>query len=297
MNKNMGEQIMKNKNLHNAKRNKNDEFYTSYSDIEKELQHYTEHFKNKLILCNCNDSKSNFNKYFTKHLDEIKIKDLITYDGDFRSEECIALLKEADIVVTNPPFSLFRKYIAQLIKYDKKFLIVGHQNAITYKEIFPLIRDNKMWMGYGFKGNAAHFITPYEDYATANDRKEGMVRVSGVTWFTNLSHKKQNEELILVKTYKDSESNYPGYDNYDAINVNKTKDIPKDYNVVMGVPITFLDKYNPNQFEILGCHEPCIDLEILKQSPLFKEYKSRQVISNNKLCQKTYHRLFIRRKQ
>ncbi len=174
-------------------------------------------------------------------------------DGDFRSQECIELLKEADIVVTNPPFSLFREYVAQLIEYDKKFIIIGHQNAITYKEIFPLIRDNKLWLGYGFKGGAAHFISKYEDTATASNHKEGMIRVSGVVWFTNLDIKKRHENLILYKLYSPEE--YPKYDNYDAINVDKTSDIPCDYDGVIGVPITFLNKYNPEQFEIVGCTE------------------------------------------
>lgn len=171
-------------------------------------------------------------------------------DGDFRSAECIELLKQADIVVTNPPFSLFREYVAQLIEYDKKFVIIGHQNAITYKEIFPLIKDNKIWLGYGFKGGAGHFISKYEDTATAGDHREGMIRVSGVVWFTNLDIDKRHEDLILYKTYNPED--YPKYDNYDAINVDKTSDIPCDYDGVMGVPITFLDKYNPNQFEIVA---------------------------------------------
>ena len=170
-------------------------------------------------------------------------------DGDFRSAECIELLKQADIVVTNPPFSLFREYVAQLVKYDKKFVIIGHQNAITYKEIFPLIKENKIWLGYGFKGSAGHFISKYEDTATAGDHREGMIRVSGVVWFTNLDIDKRHEELILYKTYNPED--YPKYDNYDAINVDKTSDIPCDYDGVMGVPITFLDKYNPTQFEIV----------------------------------------------
>ena len=171
-------------------------------------------------------------------------------DGDFRSEECINLLKQADIVVTNPPFSLFREYVAQLIEHDKKFVIIGHQNAITYKEIFPLIKENKMWLGFGFRGGAAHFISNYEDHATATDRKEGMIRVSGVVWFTNLDIKKRHEDMILYKTYMPEE--YPTYDNYDAIEVSKTKDIPMDWGGVMGVPITFLDKHSPAQFEIVG---------------------------------------------
>ena len=179
---------------------------------------------------------------------EIEVRPL-KGDGDFRSAECIELLKQADIVVTNPPFSLFREYVAQLIKYDKKFVIVGHQTAITYKEIFPLIRDNKLWLGYGFKGGAGHFYSKYEDVATAGDHREGMIRVSGVTWFTNLDIEKKHEELILYKHYTPEE--YPTYDNYEAINVNKTSDIPCDYDGCMGVPITFLDKYNPDQFEII----------------------------------------------
>ena len=170
-------------------------------------------------------------------------------DGDFRSAECIELLKQADIVVTNPPFSLFREYVAQLIEYDKKFVIIGHQNAITYKEIFPLIKENKIWLGYGFKGGAGHFISKYEDTATAGDHREGMIRVSGVVWFTNLDIDKRHEDLILYKTYNPED--YPKYDNYDAINVDKTSDIPCDYDGVMGVPITFLYKYNPSQFEIV----------------------------------------------
>lgn len=171
-------------------------------------------------------------------------------DGDFRSAECIELLKQADIVVTNPPFSLFREYVAQLIKYNKKFVIIGHQNAITYREIFSLIQANKIWLGYGFRGGAGHFYSNYKDVATAGDHREGMIRVSGVNWFTNLEIKKRNEMLILYKIY--TPEDYPKYDNYDAINVDKTSDIPGDYNDTMGIPITFLDKYNPEQFGIVG---------------------------------------------
>ena len=170
-------------------------------------------------------------------------------DGDFRSAECIELLKQADIVVTNPPFSLFREYVAQLIKYDKKFVIIGHQNAISYREIFPLIKNNQIWIGYGFKGGAGHFISKYEDTATAGNHIKGMIRVSGVIWFTNLEIEKRHENLILYKAYNPSD--YPKFDNYDAINVDKTSDIPMDYYGIMGVPITFLDKYNPEQFEII----------------------------------------------
>ena len=171
-------------------------------------------------------------------------------DGDFRSSECIELLKQADIVCTNPPFSLFREYVAQLIKYDKKFLIIGNQNAIHYREIFPLIKNNQVWLGYGFHRNCAHFISRYADTAVDTDHREGMIRVSGVTWFTNLEISKRHEELILYKSYTPEE--YPRYDNYDAINVDNTNSIPADYEGLMGVPITFIYKYCPEQFEIIG---------------------------------------------
>ncbi len=285
-----------NKNLHKAKTNKKDEFYTQLSDIERELKYYKKHFKGKVVYCNCDDPRvSNFFHYFSYNFEKLGLKKLITTcyknqdidlfskndseqaiyleyegdkngnrvpdveeigiktlkgDGDFRSEESIKLLKQADIVVTNPPFSLFREYVAQLIEHDKKFIIVGHQNALTYKEIFPLIKDNKLWLGYGFKGGAGHFINVhYEDYATAGDHKDGMIRVSGVHWYTNLDINKRHEDLILYKNYTLEE--YPKYDNYEAIEVSKTKEIPVDYQGVMGVPITFMNKYNPEQFEIV----------------------------------------------
>jgi len=288
-----------NTKLTQAKKNKKDEFYTQLSDIERELKHYKEHFKDKVVYCNCDDPRvSNFFYYFSYNFEKLGLKKLIATcyksqdmdlfsqnnsekaiyleyngdkngnfepdqeeigtkhlkgDGDFRSQESIELLKQSDIVVTNPPFSLFREYVSQLIEYDKKFIIVGHQNSLTYKEIFKLIKNNKMWLGYGFKGGAAHFINKhYEDYATAGDRKEGMIRVSGVVWFTNLEIQKRYEDLILYKSYKENEQCYTKYDNYDAINVDKTKDIPVDYKGDMGVPITFMDKYNPEQFEIIG---------------------------------------------
>ncbi|MGQ3637360.1 adenine-specific methyltransferase EcoRI family protein [Ornithobacterium rhinotracheale] len=174
-------------------------------------------------------------------------------DGDFRSPESIEILKQADIVVTNPPFSLFREYIAQLIEYDKKFLVIGSMNAITYKEIFPLISANKMWLGYGFRGGNAYFETtqPKENFAKGVYNEDtGLVKFRNVHWFTNLDHNKRHEKLILYKKYTPEE--YPKYDNYDAINVNKVAEIPCDYRGVMGVPITFLDKYNPEQFEIVA---------------------------------------------
>jgi hypothetical protein len=247
-----------NKNLHKAKQGKNDEFYTQLCDIENELKHYKEHFKEKVVLCNCDFKWSNFVKYFQENFEELKLKKLLfvgyekeNHKGDFRSIESINLLKQADIVVTNPPFSLFREYVSQLVEYQKKFLIIGNQNAITYKEIFKLIKENKLWLGFGFAGGAGHFINNhYQNYATATDKKEGMIRVSGVVWFTNLDHNKRHEDLILYKKYTPQE--YPHYDNYDAINVDKTKDIPMDWQGAMGVPITFLDKYNPEQFEIIS---------------------------------------------
>ena len=187
---------------------------------------------------------------------------LLKGDGDFRSEECIALMKEADIIVTNPPFSLFREYVAQLVEYNKKFIIIGNQNAITYKEIFPLLKENKMWLGYGFKGNVGFFINEhYVDYAKSSQHKEGMIRVSGVMWFTNLDIDKRHEDLILYRSYNSNE--YPKYDNYDAIEVSKTADIPCDYDGVMGVPITFMDKYNPEQFEIIGLDRYTVPKEFL----------------------------------
>lgn len=173
---------------------------------------------------------------------------LLQGNGDFRSDECIALLKEADIVVTNPPFSLFREYVAQLIEYEKKFLIIGNKNAITYKEIFPLLKENKMWTGYrGFSGGM-WFYSEYEGKTEKVIDNKKVINVPSI-WFTNLDHKKRHEELELYKKYTPEE--YPKYDNCDAINVDRTADIPEDYYEKMGVPITFLDKYNPEQFEII----------------------------------------------
>ena len=285
-----------NSNLTLAKANKKDEFYTQLSDIERELKHYKKHFKDKVVLCNCDDPRvSNFFHFFSFNFEKFGLKKIIATcyksqsmdlfsqnnseqaiyleytgdkngnnvpdaeeigikhlkgDGDFRSKECIELLKEADIVVTNPPFSLFREYVAQLVEYDKKFIIIGHQNSITYKEIFKLIKENKLWLGFGFNRNMAHFVNNhYVDYATDVDHKEGMIRVSGVVWFTNIDNSKRHEDLVLCKNYSAEE--FPTYDNYEAINVDKTKDIPMDYKGAMGVPITFMDKYNPDQFEII----------------------------------------------
>ena len=348
--------FMANKNLNAAKVAKKDEFYTQLEDIERELQHYWQHFRGKTVLCNCDDPyESNFFKYFASRFNQLGLKKLICtcyngssiqgselalfpewreeeeepkriahklvitevkdmngdgavdmtdveilikndknvltqlQTGDFRSEECIELLREADIVVTNPPFSLFREYVAQLMEYEKKFLIIGNQNAITYKEIFPLIKENKIWLGYGFKGAAAHFVSPYEDTATSGDHRKGMIRVSGVYWFTNLDHNKRHENFDLVCRY--SPEDYPRYDYYDAINVDKTSDIPCNYPDAMGVPITFLDKYNPEQFEILNANDFRKNNSIpFKQHGLIKD---KDGAINGK---PTYARILIRNK-
>ena len=273
----------KNTNLHNAKKAKNDEFYTQLSDIEKELEHYTEHFKGKVVYCNCDDAnRSNFFKYFSTNFQKLGLKKLIAsglkidgtdgtgvvaiqkgddidiYDGngDFRSEECIEFLKEADIVVTNPPFSLFREYVAQLMQYGKKFLIIGSMNAITYKEIFPYIKNNKLWTGYGFNISYV-YKTPYKNELEANAKfvkskgcnpEDGYVKVPAVAWYTNLEHNKRNEELILYKHYNPSE--YPKYDNYDAIEVSKVAEIPMDYEVEKNVTEEELNKLKGQGFII-----------------------------------------------
>lgn len=333
-----------NKNLHVAKKDKQDEFYTQLSDIENELRHYKKHFKDKVIFCNCDDPyESNFFKYFAMNFNALGLKKLIATcyagspvaerqlslfeeeneqqtktgvphkivitevtdqngdgatnladvewllrndknvltrlngDGDFRSTECVSLLKESDIVVTNPPFSLFREYVAQLIDNEKRFLIIGNQNAITYKEIFKLIKENKIWLG--FKSGHTLFEVPdsytIPDFYDKNDR--GKLRSNGyiidgngklwrnlgnICWFTNLDHDKRHEEIDLYKHYTPEE--YPHYDNYDAINCDLVANIPMDYDGVMGVPISFLDKYCPEQFEILGatqreCHDEVPD--------------------------------------
>ena len=310
------------------------------SDIEMELQHYWQHFHDKVVLCNCDDPyESNFFKYFALHFNHLGLKKLICtcyngspiqgdelslpFDfedeepkkiahkvvitevkdlngdgavdlsdvrillqndknvlstletGDFRSKECIELLKEADIVVTNPPFSLFREYIAQLMEYEKKFLIIGNIMSVTCKEVFPYIMNNRVWLGPSITSGDRVFNVPdYYPLAAAgcgidtNGRK--YIRVKGVRWYTNLEHKKRHEELDLVCRYSADE--YPKYDNFDAIDVGQTMDIPCDYEGVMGVPITFLDKYNPEQFDIIGLSQiGCHDL--LPDTKKYNSYK------------------------
>lgn len=217
-------------------------------------------------------------------LSEINVQ-YLKGDGDFRSSESIKLLKRADIVVTNPPFSLFRDYVSQLIEYEKKFLIIGNQNAITYKTIFPLIKEGKIWLGHGFKRNMAHFASNYTDSAADNDHKDGMIRVPGVLWYTNLEVSKRHEDLILFKKYSPEE--FPHYDDFDAINISKSKDIPMDYKGLMGVPITFLTKHNPDQFEIVGSLGSYADTDAYSLAPKIhlkgKKMYARIAIRNRNL--------------
>lgn len=315
---------MANKNLNAAKEAKKDEFYTQLTDIENELKHYRQHFRGKVILCNCDDPyESNFFKYFANNFNAFGLKKLIATcyngspitgqelplfaideegnekkvaykveitevtdvngdgridladvryllqndknvlstlreNGDFRSRECIELLKEADIVVTNPPFSLFREYVAQLMKYEKKFLILGRMSALHYSEIFPFIKNNKIWLGFGFNLSMV-YKTPYENTNEANqkfvkakglDPNDNYIKVPAITWYTNLDHKKRHEHLITFRVY--SPDDYPSYDNYDAIDVDEVVNIPKDYKGIMGVPDTYLGQHNPDEYELIG---------------------------------------------
>lgn len=281
---------MANTSLNTAQKTKSDEFYTLYPDIEQQITQYNpEIFRDKIVYCNCDDyRKSNFFKFFFDNFEQLGLKKLIATafcekscglvaevsqdgkhygrlkgDGDFRSDECIGYLKQADIVVTNPPFSLFREYVAQLIEYNKSFLIIGSKNAITYKEIFPLIKNNQMWLGPAFNRGNAFFKVPKDnlrDYANGvYDAESGLVKFRNVGWYTNLDFQARHEELILYKKYYGNEEEYPKYDNCDAINVDKTADIPCDYFEKMGVPITYFDKHNPERFTIEDIIKPRIN--------------------------------------
>ena len=294
----------KNSHLNLARKLKRDEFYTYRSTVEDELRHYTDHFKGKTVLCNCDDDEySEFFKYFYQRFDFLGLKKLIGvhYEGekdedgkykpsykielykdtnkdgvvnfkdekiktpiygddeypagDFRSPECIELLKEADIVVTNPPFSLWRKFLAQLMEYDKKFLIIGNTGCVSYKEVFPLLKDNKMWLGYQGGGGETLRYCPEKEQKKLEEGDDGYEELlhsfGNICFFTNLTIAKRNKPLKVEGTYYTPEK-YPKYDNYDAINVDKVADIPCDYPGVMGVPLTFMDKYCPEQFEIVG---------------------------------------------
>jgi len=282
-----------NKDLNKASKAKKDEFYTQLCDIEKELGHYKDHFKGKIVFCNCDDpEESNFWNYFALNFEFLGLKKLVSthfekekssykleivkdinkdgkinkldtiktrlkQNGDFRSPECIKILSEVDIVVTNPPFSLFREYVAKLIEYNKKIVIIGNINALSYREIFRLIKENKIWLGHSIHSGDREFRVP-KDYplnassSRIDEKGNKYLRIKGVRWFTNLDYKERHEDLLLCKKYYGNENEYPKYDNYDGINVDITKDIPKDYKGNMGVPITFIDKYNPDQFEIVG---------------------------------------------
>ncbi len=223
--------------------------------------------------------------------------------GDFRSHQCVELLKQADMVVTNPPFSLFREYVELLVQHEKKFLIVGSQNAVTYKEIFKLIKDNKLWQGYGFKAGNAYFGIPQSKVKAfadgVYDEKSGLVKFRNVCWFTNMDHKKRHEEITLFRRYKDAPERYPKYDNYDAIEVGKVADIPEDYEGEMGVPITFLDKYNPNQFEIVGSFNAGVHGEELGASKTLAISKGRKIYWNGPVVNQEplFKRIVIRRRR
>ena len=347
---------------------KKDEFYTQLVDIEKEVKHYKNQFRGKVVYCNCDDPfESNFFKYFAANFNALGLKKLITTsytkspivggqlplfemeglkpdgkepyvveinevpdinndgaisledveallrhnkksshklqgNGDFRSEGCIELLKQADIVVTNPPFSLFREYVAQLVEHNKKFLIIGNVNAITYKECFKLIKDNKMWLGASIHSGDREFRVPdYYPLEAAGFRVDEngnkYIRVKGVRWFTNLDYEERHEDLVLYKKYSPSE--YPKYDNYDAIEVSKTADIPMNYKGDMGVPITFLDKYNPEQFEILGLANDKreIDKAFIQGSEFNLDEQHKRFVGMVLNKKATYARILIKQKK
>lgn len=305
--------MSKSSELTNARIGKKDEFYTQYEDIEKEMEYHKDSFKDKIVYCNCDDPTwSAFWKYFHKNFKTLSLKKLISThyeedgvsykmvyeggddenintgkitilegNGGFQTEECIAILDEADIIVSNPPFSLFRDYVDILIEHNKKFLILGNMNALTYKNIFPLFRDNKIWYGASIHSGDRKFIVPDDYHLTASgcgvdENGKKYVKVKGVRWFTNIDYSARYVDLSLNKTY--SAENYPKYENCDAINVDKYKDIPSDYVGVMGVPITFVDHYNPRQFKILGLDKD------------FTSDKKRGIINGKQL----YARVFIK---
>lgn len=341
---------------------KKDEFFTDYSDVEKELKFYSDAFENMVVFCNCDDPfESAFFRYFVLHFEELGIKKLISTcyatsgfrgseypvigrqcayktevvrvpdfsllrhdesldlkalfdmpenkltclkgDGDFRSEECKKLLKEADIVVTNPPFSLFREYISLLEKYKKKYVILGNMNASTCKEVFPLLKTNKVWYGLSIRSGDRKFFVPndYSLYATGcgvDERGKKFIRVKGVRWFTNIVTETKTKPLLLNSVY--SPQRYPTYENYDAIEVSKVNDIPKDYDGVMGVPITFLDKYCPDQFEILmlangnaRTNTPSTVLEKVKYKIHSNDRGGAGIVDGKRV----YARILIRRKK
>ena len=322
--------------LRNAKKAKNDEFYTQISDIANECSHYKRHFKGKTIFCNCDDpDTSNFWRYFHINFSHLGLKKLVsthfvyedmwnegdTYkmeytggndvnytvgvkttlrnNGDFRSNECIDILKETDIVITNPPFSLFREYVAQLMEYGKKYLIIGSMNAITYKEIFKEIKENNVWLG--INNGPKKYIVPdkkeYEHLAVTIENGVRLTSMGNTGWFTNLDVKKRHEEIIIWKKYSPEE--YPYYDNYNAVEVGKVAEIPADYTNEMGVPITFLDKYNPDQFEIVGlANDKRDDNKIfIKGNATYLDEQHKSFVGMVLNGKATYARILIKRKQ
>lgn len=272
---------MSNRTMLKARKNKNDEFYTQLRDIENEMRHYREHFKDKIIYMNTDHpDRSEFWRFFKLQFNIIKAKRIVsTYyshdgtsfktvydgknevrtklhgDGDFRSEECIDILKKSDIVVTNPPFSLFREFIELMVEHEKKFIILGNSNTIGTKAMFELIKNQKVWTGMHYN-RPMEFKVPQHYELKGNSGRvsngEKFVSVPAIAWFTNLDYPKRHEDLLLWASYEGSEHEYPNYDNYDAINVDRVSFIPYDYEGVMGVPITFIGSWNPEQFEVLG---------------------------------------------
>lgn len=272
--------MSRNGNLTVAKAARHDEFYTRFADVERELAHYRARFRGKVVYCNCDDpSRSSFWRYFHLNFGPLGLRRLVSThyrdgkssyafeygggddndvsagvrtelsgDGDFRSPECAALLDECDVVVTNPPFSLFREFAGSLTERGKKFLIVGNVNAVTYKEFFPLLQRGEVWPGCAFNETWS-FVVPDDYVATAVEGGERLAKVPGICWYTNLDHDRRHEPLELLRTYNPSD--YPRYDNYDAINVGRTADIPADYDGLMGVPVSFLGRYCPEQFELV----------------------------------------------
>lgn len=282
-----GKNRLTNAKLRKASKNKKNEFYTSLDDIKKELYYYSHYFKDKIIYCNCDDPyRSNFVKYFTDNFDNLGIKQIVSTcyvpldidmsqfskcvahpviyiydgntkiikdlngDGDFRSDECIKILMGCDIVVTNPPFSLFREFIDVVIEHNKDFIVIGNQNAITYKNVFNLLKDGTIKLGYN-TNKTMSFNVPDEYYACSKNQSHiKEVKVPAISWFTSLNNNREHEYINLKSKY--SKDKYPKYDNYDAINVDRVADIPCDYYGFMGVPITFMNKHNPKQFDVLG---------------------------------------------
>jgi len=386
-----GESKAMNRSLSAAKAAKQDEFYTQYVDIQKEVEAYLEYdpntFRKKIVYCNCDDPfESNFFKYFAANFNKLGLKKLIctSYDGspiagqmtlfpehtdgngkrqkpkaiavivdhvtdenndgaadledvklflkrnkanrialkgndqypggDFRSSECLDFLKQADIVVTNPPFSLFREYVAQLVQHGKKFLIIGSKNAITYNDIFPLIKQNKMWVGAGFARGNAYFSIPAErarEFANGvYDKSTGLVKFRNVGWFTNFDHGRRHDHLKCMSTadnlkfskHKEikGKKEYERYENYNAIEVPYTDAIPSDYKGVMGVPISFLDKYNPDQFEIIANGDDRDEMEALGVTPLGREYignVGRRKVGIPSIKKAAYKRILIRHRK